>query len=345
MRILIAHPGPNFSVHDVFIGWREALVDLGQQVAIYNLDDRLTFYDAAMHELPDGTLRKALPHEQAVDLAANGLLSACYQIWPDVVLLISALFIPQWLLEIMSRRGHKVVLIHTESPYQDDEQIARAAHAAYNLVNDPTNLERFRQVAPADYLPHSYRPSVHHPGPPHPDLACDLCFIGTAFDSRVAFFEAMDLDGLDVLLGGNWQQLDEGSPLRKHLAHDANACLDNEQAAEAYRSARAGLNLYRREADRPELAQGWALGPREVEMAACGLFFLRDPRPEGDDLLPTLPTFESPEQASRQLRWWLDHPLEQEQAAAAAREAIEDRTFHNQAAALLQRLDRQPATT
>jgi spore maturation protein CgeB len=345
VRWLIGHPGPSFSVSDVFAGWREALAGLGEQVATYNLDSRLTFFDAAMLETgrKDDAghveLRKALSHEKAIELAASGILSACYQLLPDVVLLISPFFMPPNLLDLMRARGSKVILHFTESPYQDDVQADRAAHADLCLINDPTNLQRFTTAAPTWYQPHCYRPSLHHPGPPHPDLECDLGFVGTGFDSRIMFFEAMDLQGLDVLLAGQWQQLREDSPLRKHLAHDAEECLDNEQTAQVYRSARAGLNLYRREADRPELSAGWAMGPREVEMCACQCFFLRDPRPEGDELLAALPTFTSPEQASRQLRWWLDHDRERERAAGKAREAIADRTFHNAAKRLLQHLD------
>lgn len=42
MRILMVHPlsGPDFSVHDVFTGWREALQELGAEVAVYNTNDR-----------------------------------------------------------------------------------------------------------------------------------------------------------------------------------------------------------------------------------------------------------------------------------------------------------------
>lgn len=44
MRILMVHPGPDFSVHDldVFTGWQEAFQELGVEVAAYNLNDRLT---------------------------------------------------------------------------------------------------------------------------------------------------------------------------------------------------------------------------------------------------------------------------------------------------------------
>lgn len=348
MRWLVVHPGPAFSVSDVFEGWREALTGLGQQVATFNMDSRLTFYDAAFlqtgRKRPDGVdeFRKAFTHEQAIDMAVNGLVSACYKFLPDVVLVISYFFIKADLLDLLRSRGHRVVLVHTEEPYQHDEQIALAAHADMNLVNDPTHLDAYRTLGPAAYQPHCYRPSVHHPGPADPDLVCDLAFVGTGFPSRIKFLEQMDLDGLDVLLAGQWQMLGDDSPLRKHLAHDVGQCLDNAQTAAVYRSARAGLNLYRREADRPELSAGWAMGPREVEMAACQLAFLRDSRPEGDELFPMLPTFTSPEEASALLRWLLDHSDERAEAAAGARAAIADRTFTTAAARLLELLDRAP---
>jgi spore maturation protein CgeB len=344
VRWLVVHPGPRWSVADIHAGWVEALQQLGEKVAVYNLDARLTLYERALIDTgkaADGTLqlRKALTHDQAIGLATNGIKSAAYQYWPDVVLVISYLFVPDDLLDLLRDRGHRVVLVHTESPYQDDEQVALAAHADLSLVNDPTNLERFREVARAEYAPQAYRPSVHHPGPPDPALACDLAFVGTGFPSRIEFLERMDLDGLDVLLAGNWQLLAADSPLRKHVAHDDQQCLDNDQTAEVYRSARAGLNLYRREAERPELAAGWAIGPREVEMAACGLWFAREPRPEGDELFGMLPTFTSPEEAGEQVRWALTHDMARDAATVAARIAVADRTFRNNAAALLRHLD------
>src|SRR5215831_7622131 len=99
MRWLLIHPGPNFSVADVHTGWMEALRGLGQEVSEYNLDRRLTFYDQCLlaDDLYDGVGRqavhKALTREQAIGLAAAGVLSACYQCWPDVVMVTSAFFV------------------------------------------------------------------------------------------------------------------------------------------------------------------------------------------------------------------------------------------------------------
>jgi spore maturation protein CgeB len=187
---------------------------------------------------------------------------------------------------------------------------------------------------------------VHYPrsGPRDPELSCDFCFIGTGFDSRIKFFEAMDFTGIDAMIAGNfWGRLPPGSPVAKHVAIELGSeadCVDNTQTAELYRNAKTSLNLYRRESE-PGHADdvAYAMGPREVEQSACLLPFIRDPRAEGDEVLHMLPRFRSPEEASEQLRWLLNHPAEREAMAVQAREAIIDRTFTASARRLLKRLE------
>src|SRR5215468_9242865 len=198
MRWLIVQPGPSFSVADVHNGWAEALRGAGEQVKEFNLDRRLTFYDQAL--LPEDIsteegrqlVHKALTREQAVGLAAQGLFEDLYKWWPHVVLFVSAFFTPPGMLEIIRARGHKVVLLHTESPYQDGEQLIRAACADLNLVNDPVNLGAYQALGPAAYMPHAYREDVHYPVP-GAAMLWDLAFVGTGFPSRQRFFEQMDL--------------------------------------------------------------------------------------------------------------------------------------------------------
>ena len=355
MRWLVIHPGPSWSVADVYAGWIEALDALGEHVFAYNLNDRLKFFSAALFETGNFTaeghleLRKACTKEEAVLMAAENIGSVAMHCRPHVVLGISAFFTPPPMLEALKAAGVKVVLLHTEVPYQDDEQLVRAAVADLNLVNDPVTIGRYEQLGvPVAYMPHAYRPAVHHPGPGRPDLKSDLAFVGTGFPSRQRFFEEMDLDGLDVLLGGGWPGLPQESPLRAHLLDpdqrdltvENMRCLDNEHTAEIYRSARAGINFYRREGEDNWDGRGWAVGPREVEMAACGLPFVRDPRGESDDLFPMLPAFSSPGEASEQVRWLLGHEAERERAAQAAMAAIADRTFEGNAGRLLKLLDK-----
>lgn len=350
MRVLIVHPGPDFSVHDVFTGWYEALQDLlgPGNVAPFNLNDRLVAFANALvdtHETDETghTIVRNMFGEGGVFLAAmEGLSHALYTFWPDVVLFVSGFFLNAGTMQLIRSRRHKIVMLMTESPYQDDEQLERGQLADLVLLNDPVSLERFREHTAAEYMPHAYRPRVHRPrsGPADPELASDLAFIGTAFASRVGFFEAMDLAGVDVLIGGNdWGKLDPDSPVARYVGSPLGGpdCVDNEQAVRLYQHAKMGINFYRRETSVTESwdGQAWAMGPREVEMAATGLPFLRDPRPEGDQLLSMLPVFDSPGSASEQLRWWLSRPGEREEAARKARAAIADRTFENNARRML----------
>lgn len=339
MRFLVAHPGPQFSVQDVYNGWVESLRGLGQQVFEFNLGDRLTFYATVLKEVEEGKFTAALNAEQATELAVNGLYASLMRVRPHVLLIVSGFFIPPELITIARAAGVKVVVHHTESPYEDQRQL-QVANCDLNLLNDPMNIDQFKAVAPSVYMPHAYRETLHTPGPVDPDLECDFSFVGTGYQSRVEFFEALDLSSLRVRLAGNWQLLTEDSPLRGFVEHELDECLDNEQTAALYQSTKVGLNLYRRESEGGATdLTGWAIGPREVEMAATGLFFLRDSRPEGDELFSMLPTFTGPEDASEQIRWWVRHDSEREAAADKARSAIADRTFSNNARRLMRLLE------
>lgn len=351
-RVMIVHPGPQFSVQDVYTGWHEALVETGIRVQEYNLQDRLAFYSVAFiytgEEDEDGQkqFKKAFSNqEDVVGVAANQIYSAAYRFWPDVILIISAFFIPGETIDILRSRGHKVVILFTESPYEEPKQLERAQHADLVMLNDPSKLEMYEAAGiPAVYMPHAYRPHLHHTGPGLDELATDFAFIGTAFPSRIEFFEKMQatgaFHGLDVTFGGFWGSLPDDSPLNPLLAHDKRDCVENDVAAAVYRSARMGVNFYRR-ADEDDYQDGVACGPREIEMAACGLPFLRDPRPESDELFgKILPSFSSPEEAADQLKWWLSHEDERLDAAAGIRAAVRPRTFRANVMKMLELLDK-----
>lgn len=337
--MLLVDPGPCFSVRDVYTGWRDALRELGCQVAEFNLGERCDFYVKALYER-DGIVEKALTEGQALGLVMNGLKAACYEFWPDVVLVVSAFYIPEQIYTLLRSRNHKIGILHTEEPYEHDRQLERAGWVDFNLINDPVNIGVYHDINPNTwYTPHAYNPAIHHPGPADPDLACDFAFVGTGYPSRMRFFETVKWDpSWAVTFAGNWQWTKEDSPIRQFLGHDLEECLPNDETVRLYRSAKMSANLYRREAERPELVDGWAMGPREVELAACGIPFIRESRREGDEVLSMMPVVDDPQDFADVLSWWLSHDDVREKAAGAAREAVADRTFANHARALLKRL-------
>lgn len=341
MRVLVIHPGPNFSVADVFKGWIRGLHQLGIETGAFNLDDRLNFFSRALVRDDDDTLRHPFNAEDAVQLACDGLASELWKHQPvDVVLIVSGFYVPPAFMRLMRERGTKVVLLFTESPYEDDTQVARCAEADLVLVNDPTNLDRFRAVNPnSHYQWHCYDPQLHSPGPVPATHESDFCFVGTGYQSRIAFLEQVDWSGVNVALAGMWQMLSDSSPLHQHLAHPVGECCDNTTTVDLYRGTRLSANLYRKESERPGLDAGWAMGPREVELAAIGVPFLREPRPEGDHLLPFLPTFTTPEEFTGLMRWHLAHPEQTAALGVRAQAAVHQRTFANSAQRMLRQLD------
>jgi hypothetical protein len=350
---VLAEPGPEWSVADVAAGWGEALHQLGEHVHRFNLGDRLSFYDHAYVDIetPGVTpaeghkqFRKALGFEAVQELAVNGLAAMLWKVRPRVLLVITGFLIPGEMLDQARRHGTYVIVLHTEEPYEVERELDYAKHADLNLINDPTHIEKFNAVAPTLYVPHAYRPGFHVPNPSLARTGHDLAFVGTGFGSRRQFFTDMARAGAfkdrDVQLYGNWQGTADDSILRPHLGVNLTDCLDNADTVAVYQAAKCGINLYRRErdADHEGYVGGWSMGPREVEMAACGLFFLRDPRPEGDDVLSMLPAFSGPAEAAEEFDWWMRHESNMKTTAHQAREAIADRTFGNHARSLLLRL-------
>lgn len=329
MRALVVHPGPDFSTADVFAGWLEGLKAIGVDARAFNLGTRLTFFE---HADAGG---KRLTSAEAVDAVSELLLARCYRLWPHVLVVICGVHLNAEVLDLIRQRGTKVVIVHTESPYEDDRQIGLVAYADIHLLNDPACIESWRAVHPEVwYSPHCWRPNFHTPGPS--TRKSDVCFIGTDWPERVEFLEAIDWSGIDLALAGRWDALGDDSPIRRHIVA---GYLDNAETVDLYRGSRVGFNLYRRYANRDDLAQGWSMGPREVEMAACGLFFARQPRPEGDAVLSMLPTFTEPQELGDIIRWALSHEDECRAIAEDARAAVADRTFDLIAARLMARLE------
>ena len=339
MRVLVVHPGPHFSVADVHNGLVAGLLQQGCQVADFNLDARLDFYTSAYLKKNRRYL-KAFDYESACAVAAKGIESACYEFWPDLVVITSGFFVPPDLYRLMRSRGHHVVLWCTESPYEDDRQLLQAPYADTVILNDPINIDRFRgQNKRTFYIPHGYDPLIHHPGPPINELKSDFVFVGTGYQSRIDFFEKVDWASIDAKLAGNWGQVHDDSPLLPLLMHKRGECVDNADAADLYRSTRVSVNLYRKEAEHDAHVQGWAMSPREIELAACRTVFAREPRGEGDDVLSMLPTITEPAELGDVVRWFLDHDDQRESLAAEAAEAIADRTFAANAGRLLNLID------
>lgn len=336
MRILTVEPGPEFSVADVHNGYRKAFQQLGHQVRNFNLGDRITFAENALPQM-SSTEKTAI----AARMVAEQLRAACFDFWPEVVVITSAFLIPPETFDIIRDRRIKIAVILTESPYEDPTQIGIAARSDLAIINDPINIDQYWQYQPnTHYIGHAYDPELHRPQIIAPEYAADFGFVGTGFPSRIRFLETVNFGDMNVKLAGNWQELDATSPLNRYLIQHGSGSFPNAETVRFYSSIKISANLYRKEGAENHI-EGYACGPREIELAATGTFFLRESRPESDDLFPMLPIYQNAEEFGELLEWWISHDRQRQDAARLAQLAIKPRTFSNNAVALLERLDNQ----
>lgn len=333
MRAVVVYPGPEFSVSDVADKLAKGIASNGVQTTAFNLHDLMAFYSNAYVRTENDDYLKAFDEPGVVQLCMDHLKAELWKLQPDLVVVVSGFFTDLELLDRIRTRNHRVIGVLTEQPYETGRELEFASHCDVAVLNDPTHLERFAEVSRAIYLPHSYDPDVHHANGRSDRY--DFAWCGTGYPSRVEFMEKVDFGAARVALAGNWQSLDDGSPLLPYLIDQRDFCLDNVETADLYRSAAMSVNTYRKEHDEGADADGWAMGPREVELAACGTFFAREPRAEGEELLPMLPTITEPSELSDVLAWSMSHPVERQAAADAARGAVAHRDCVNAAAELL----------
>lgn len=342
-RILVVDPGVDFSTMDVHRGIVKGLRACGATVGEFSLTDRLTAFSRAKVTDDDaGETRPMFPEFKMTVAVSNEMLrGAIWSLSPDLVVVISGHFVNDLTLRVCRARNMPVCAVMTEQPYELGRELRLAEQVDHVAVNDPTNIDRFRErCGSVFYRAHAYDPDVHHPNGRTDDMGA--VWVGTGYRSRIDWLERSHPswpDGFDVHLGGNWQELADDSPLRAHLMDqdDLESCVDNADVAALYRRARMTWNTYRRESEAGVHFAGRSCGPREIEAAASGCFFARERRPESDELFPMLPTIDDPAELGEVMAWVRDHDDERREAAMKAAEAVADRTFAASAADLLAR--------
>jgi len=315
VRVLLCEPGANTSTLDVSAGLCYGLKHHGITVVPYRLDQRIDFSRKWLHIMwrqkkkDDPTLEKPKPQDVMYH-AGVGAMEMALRHQVDVVLVVSAMLMHPDVVVMMKRAGLRVVVLFTESPYDEAQELRMAALVDGCWTNERTSVPTFAKVNPrVGYLPHAWHPERHFISarslgeiPSH-----DVVFVGSGFPERITWFNSIDWAGIDLGLYGTWKGLG--------LKPQVKACLrgaqvTNDMASSLYRRAKIGLNLYRtlqgygRNAVRITHAE--SLSPRAYELAACGTFHLSDARAEVREVFGDLvPTFSTPNEAEALIRQWL----------------------------------------
>ena len=313
MRVLLVHPGASWSTADVYDGLLLGLRHHGANVIPYRLDTRIEASHKALHALwrmkkkADPELVKPTQND-TIYHAGVGALEMALRHQADVVLVVSAMLLHPDIIVMMKRAGLLVTVLFTESPYDFEEELRIAKMVDGCWLNERAAVPAFKTVNPrTGYLPHAWHPDKHFMSPTSTSdfPAHDVVFVGSGFPERVAWFNAIDWTGIDLGLYGTWK----GLGLKKQVMKSVRAeQIANDSAAEIYRKAKIGLNMYRTRGMKrqPPPVVGESLSPRAYELAACGVFSLSEYRKEVPEVFGDLvPTFRTPTEAAALIRLWL----------------------------------------
>ncbi len=368
MKMLVVGSPHSASTRDVWIGVMKGLALNGVQVQSYDLFPRTEFFSSLVEYVREKNvpiqLLKDIPGPLL--LAYEPTFFAAHWFECDAVMFVSPQYLPMEIPDLLRRTGKKVYAWCTENPYEDQiDAPTKAEHFDGVFLNDLYSVPYWQSFNPnSHYIPHSYDPDKHFPSwdrPKHrrfhdwqpPENGHDhVVYVGSGFGRRQKYLESVDWSGIPLKIFGHWPLLrpikdekvrrefgymapadDFESPL---IPHVVEKMVENTFTARIYRGAAIGINLHREErwanndAMMIDSGEAYSMGPRGVELAACGTFQISDPRQEIIDVFgDSVPIHHSPDELGDLIRKYLADPAERRRLAVLQREAIKERTFEN----------------
>ena len=339
MRIVLVHPGASMSTADVWSGLKAGLQARGHVIYDYALDARIERSGAWLNYCwhKGG---KALERPGSSDIlyhAGEELVARALRVLPDVVLVVSAMYLHPDIVLLLKRAGVPVAILFTESPYDDEMQKKLLPFIRAGWTNERSSARLYG----LGYLPHAWSRDVHDVEAEAPAVAAhDVVFVGTGFKERIEVLESVDWTGVDLGLYGAWELLGSRHPLRAHLR---DKYISNAQAAQLYRRAKIGLNLFRRSKgfgrEAPRIAHAESLNPRAYELAATGCFTISERRDEVVETFGDLvPTFGDPAEVRPLVDRWLADPEGRDRVRALLPATVAAHTWDARAATIEQDL-------
>ena len=319
LKILFVEPAAQISISDVGRGYRSALERQGHDIRDYNMVARMQYHASALPpEVKDD-------QSVLVRQASENILNEAVYSEVDLVVVVSGLNVHPIALWSLAKVGIPVAVILTESPYDDDSQAmwadmsSKGVKSPLLFTNDRSSAERMGW----GYLPPAFDPAVHHPVDSVKDEECDVVMVGTGWQERQAFLEAVNWNGIKLRIYGVWPDLHADSPLHQYYSP---LVVDNTRIAPVYCSAKICLNFHRKS------ATAYTPNPRAYELAACGAFQLSDPRPGLTELFgDQLFTFDTPKKLEDAIHFYLQESAARMSMAGRCKELVQGETFDKRA--------------
>ena len=180
----------------------------------------------------------------------------------------------EYLEVIKNLKGHKL-LWTMEDPYESDVTFDMAPYFYYIFTSDQNTAEALKKEFPTNsihYVPHSCNPKVHKKVDITWEYKSDVCFLGNAYESRLAYLKENipSWKGqLFRLVGVGYRGLDG---LAEH--HVIHGHINEEEMVKYINGTKTALNLHRLNSDL-DMANKRKITPKHLnnrfyEIAAIG---------------------------------------------------------------------------
>ncbi|GAA3408564.1 glycosyltransferase [Paenibacillus hodogayensis] len=267
---------------------------------------------------------------------------------PDLVLVLDAagVSVPADQIDRIRAQGIRTAVWLPDDPYHSDATATIAPHYDYVFTLESSCVPVYRELGchQSHYLPLAVNPGFTRQFKVSEAYRHDICFVGSAFWNRVAYFDEI-ADYLATkrvkIIGYWWERLNKYAKLAKFID---GVWLSPEETAKHYSGSKIVINLHRSAEDADHNSNSRkipanSVNPRLFEIASCAAFQLVDQRPDlpglytpGHDIV----TFSTPRELVRQLDYYLNH--EEERREIARRALFRTVTEHTYAKRLQQML-------
>ncbi|QYR23998.1 glycosyltransferase [Paenibacillus sp. sptzw28] len=293
------------------------------------------------------TTLRGLVRQLTVTDATQPVAAIAARVRPDIVIVLDGLHFNLAHVDEMRQNGIRTAIWFTDDPYYTDITGAIAGHYDEVFTLELNCVDFYRRLGcrSVHYLPLGAFPTEFRPRNPKRTQRHDICFIGSAYWKRVAFFDQVTgyLASKDTHISGIWwERLKDFSTFSNKIG--LGRWMGPRETADMYNGAKIVINMHRAHDDETFNNNQTGItavspNPRTFEISACATLQLTDIR---DDLVSfytpgvDIVTYSSPQEMVERIEYYLTH--EQERRDIAMRgmlRTMRDHTYQNRLETML----------
>lgn len=321
-------------------------------------DMRVVYIEERQYGVNDGVinaLRGLVKELTVLHPLDSSIVEKVSDIQPDLVLVLNGVHgFPVHMTHAIRAKGIPTAVWFIDDPYYTDKTAGIAPLFDYVFTYELSCVPFYQGLGCKHvyYLPLAMSRHQMHPRPVPPQFRKDICFIGTGFWNRIAFFDrvAPYLAKKNTFLAGMlWNRLRNYRRLSGKI-HLGNIPPDD--TVKYYAGAKIVINLHRGPIDprhnmNSRRISALSVNPRTFEMSACGALQITDIRSDLPNFYTPghdIETYSSPAELINKIEYYLRHEdKRQEVAARGLRRTMTEHTYRSRLIDLLNTVEKYPS--